>query len=119
MAHEFESPSALRALLTRLDELAVVVGPAGAPRLAAVRQALALAIARRAAGDVPGAVESIAGAMRELSALAEGVDPGEAALMRAAVQVFGAALGSGERGELERVAEAMRERSGATKVEKR
>ncbi len=119
MAHEFESPPALDALLTRLDELAVVVGPSGAPRLGAVREALASALAQRARGDVPGAVRLITRAMQELAALADGVDATEAALMRSLVQVFGAAIGRGERGELTRAAEVMRERSGATKVEKR
>jgi len=38
--------------------------------------------------------------------------------MRAGVERFSAALGRGESGEMERTADVMRERSGATKVEK-
>jgi hypothetical protein len=40
-------------------------------------------------------------------------------LMRVVVERFGAALVGGESGELERTADIMRARSGATKVEKK
>lgn len=117
MTHELESPPALEALVTRLDELAIVVGAAAAPRLGAVRERLQQALALRARGDVPGATRAIGAAMEELAALADHLDPAEGALMRAAARQFGAALAGGGRDEMERTADVMRERSGATKVE--
>jgi hypothetical protein len=117
MAHRLDSPPALETLLTRLDEMAVVLGPAAGPRLGALREMLARAVGLRARGDAPGAAAALDAAMRELAALADHVDPAEAALMRAAVQVFGAALRRGSREELERAADLMRERSGAVKPE--
>ena len=118
MAHEFDSPPVLETLLTRLDELGTVLGPAAAGRLEAVRAELRRAIALRADGDPPGATAAIARAMRELTRLADQLDPSEGVLMRAAVEVFGAAMLRGEAGEMERTADVMRERSGARKVDK-
>jgi len=106
-------------LLIRLDELTVVVGPAAAPRLGAVRDGLTRALALRARGDVPGATTALAAAMQELAGLADALDPAEAALMRAAAQQFGAALARGEVAEMTRTSELMRERSGARPVEKK
>ena len=119
MAHDFEAPPALEMLLTRLDELVVVVGPAAAPRLSAVKEQLTLALGRRAQGDAPGAAAAITRAMQELAALADHVDPAEAPLMRAAVQAFGMAMLRGEHGTLEATADRMRERSGAVPVERK
>ncbi len=118
MAHEFDAPPALEMLLTRLDEMAVVVGPAAAPRLGAVRAGLERAIALRARGDVAHAAVAIRAAMEELARLADHLDPMEGTLMRAAVQQFTGALLRGEHGEMERTADVMREKSGATKVTK-
>ena len=118
MAHELEAPPVLEMLLTRLDELAVVVGPAAAPRLGAVRESLTHALALRAAGDVPGATRAIAGAMQTLAEIAAALDPAESAAMRAVAAQFGGALARGETAEMTRTSEVMRERSGARKVEK-
>ena len=117
MAHEFEPPPVLEALLRGLDEMAIVVGPGAASRLGAVRQRLEQALALRARGDVPSATATIRRAMEELAAVADALDPAEGRLMRAAVQQFGAALGRGAPGEMERTADLMREKSGARKVE--
>jgi hypothetical protein len=119
MAHDFESPPALALLLTRLDEIAVVLGAGAAPRLGVVRSELVRAIGLRAQGDPVAAAATIRRAMQELAGLADHVDPSEGVLMRAAVEAFGAALTRGESGEVERTADLMRERSGATKVEKK
>jgi hypothetical protein len=119
MAHQFESPPALEMLLTRLDELAIVVGPAAALRLGAVRERLQQALALRARGDASRAVAVIGQAMEDLAALADQLDRSEGTIMRAAVQQFGAALVRGVQDELERAADVMRERSGATKVERK
>ena len=119
MAHEFESPPALDMLLTRLDEMAIVVGPAAAPRLGAVRERLQRALALRARGDAPQAVAAIRQAMEDLAALADHLDPSEGMIMRAAVQQFGVALARGVEDEIERTANVMREHSGAVKVERK
>jgi hypothetical protein len=119
MAHDLESTPALETLLTRLDEMAIVVGPAAAPRLGAVRELLQRALALRGRGDVPSATRVIGEAMEQLVALADHLDPGEGTLMRAAVRQFGAAVMRGGPGEMERTADIMREKSGATKVEKK
>ena len=103
MAHEFESPPALDALLTRLGEIEIVLGQPASERLGVVRAHLQRAVALRADGDPPGAAAAIRRAM----------------LMRVVVQRFGAALVRGESGEIERTADVMRARSGATKVEKK
>jgi hypothetical protein len=119
MAHEFESPSNLEMLLTRLAELEVVLGSAAAARLGVVRGHLQRAIALRADGDQPGAAAAVRQAMEDLATLVAGVDPAEGFLMQAIVERFGAALMRGEPGELRRTADVMRKRSGATKVEKK
>ena len=117
MAHDLEPPPVLEMLLVRLDELTVVVGPAAAPRLEAVRSGLARALALRADGDVPGATRAIVAAMQELAGLADALDPAEAALMRAIATQFGTAAARGATGEMERTSEVMRERSGARRRE--
>ncbi len=118
MAHDFDAPPVLEMLLTRLDEMAVVVGAEAAPRLGAVRARLEHAIGLKARGDVAGATVAIRAAMEELARLADRLDPMEATLMRAAVEQFTQALTRGEHGEMERTADLMRARSGATKVNK-
>lgn len=119
MGHDFESQPELAMLLTRLDEMKMVLGPESVGRLDLVRIELERALALRADGDAPGAAAAIGRAMRELAAVADGLDPAEGALMRAAVDVFGRALVRGETGEIERTADVMRERSGARRVEKK
>lgn len=118
MAHEFESPPALETLLTRLGEMEIVLGAAAAARLGAVRAELQRAVALRVDGDPPAAAAAIRRAMEELAALVAAVDPSESVLMRAVVERFSSALLRGEHHELERTADLMRERSGATKVKK-
>ena len=111
MAHDLEAPPALEMLITRLDEIAIVVGPAAAPRLGAVREGLTRALALRSGGDVPGAMRAIAGAMQELAEIASVLDPAEAGLMRAVAAKFETALARGETAEMTRVGELMRDRS--------
>lgn len=116
MAHEHEPPPVLETLIARLGELAVVVGPAAAPRLGAVRDGLTRALGLKAQGDVPGAMQAITAAMRELAAIAAALDPAESALMRAVAEQFAAAITRGESAEMRRTSEVMRERSGARPV---
>jgi hypothetical protein len=119
MGHDHEPPPGLETLVARLGELAAVVGPAAAPRLDAVRAGLLQALALRARGDVPAAMQAIAAAMRELAALAAALDPAEASAMRALTDVFGAALTRGSTAEMEQASDLMRERAGARPVEKK
>lgn len=118
MTHDLEPPPALEMLLTRLDELVVVVGPDAAPRLGAVRDGIARALALRARGDVPAAMQAIAAAMQELATIASALDPAEASLMQAIAGQFGAAARRGATDEMQRTSEVMRERSGARKIER-
>jgi len=119
MAHDHEPAPVLETLVTRLGELAVVVGPAAAPRLEAVRAELTRALGLRARGDVPGAMQAIGAAMRELAAIAAALDPAEASVMRAVAEQFGAAMLRGETAEMRRTSEIMRDRSGARPVDPR
>ena len=119
MAHDLEPSPVLETLVTRLDELAVVVGPAAAPRLGAVRERLTRALALKTRGDVPAAMQAIAAAMQELADIADVLDPAEASLMRAIARQFGAASARGATAEMERTSEIMRERSGARRIEKK
>jgi hypothetical protein len=118
MAHDLEPPPILEALLMRLDELAIVVGPGAAPRLGAVRAGLTRALALKVRGDVPAATQAIACAMQALASLADGLDPEEATMMRAVAQHFGAALARGATDEMTRASELMRDRSGARSIKR-
>jgi hypothetical protein len=107
-------PVALESVITRLGELEVVLGaPAGAV-VAAVRSMLIAAMAARDRGDQPAAVGLIGQAMERLAALANGLDPAEATMMRALAQNFRAALLSGDAAQAQRSAALMFEKSGAT-----
>jgi len=119
MAHDLEPSPVLETLITGLDELAVVVGPAAAPRLGAVREGLTRALALKARGDVPAAMQAIAVAMQELADIAAALDPAEAGVMRAIAGQFGAVMAGGATTEMERTSELMRERSGAQRIEKK
>ena len=114
MAHEHSYPESLNALLTRLPELELVLGPQSRPGLHAVQKLLQEAIAARADGDVPKAAAKIGTAMDTLSQLADGLDPQEAALMRMLSAQFRQALTMGDTSETKRVSDVMRKRSGAT-----
>jgi hypothetical protein len=114
MAHEHTYPEALEALLTRLPELEIVLGPQAKPGLQAVGQFLQEALAARASGDVPRATNRIGMAMDKLSQLADLLDPREAMMMRMLAAQFRQALGIGNMGEARRLSDLMREKSGAT-----
>ncbi len=119
MAHDLEPPPVLETLIARLGELAVVVGPAAAPRLAVVRDGLTRALGLKARGDVPAAMRAITAAMHELATIAAALDPAEAGVMRAVAEQFGAAMMRGETAEMQRTSEVMRDRSGARPVDKK
>ena len=114
MAHKHTSDAPpLETLIGSLGELEVVLGKQVAPTLAAVRSLLIEATAARARGDLPGAVAHIGQAMERLSALADGLDPAEAMLMRALAHNLRAALMRGDESQAKESAAVMFEKSGA------
>ena len=114
MAHERSYPESLHALLTRLPELAVALGPRSKPGIEAVQKLLQEAVAARAEGNVPAATTKIGAAMDTLARLADELDPQEAGLMRMLSAQFRQALSLGDHGEAQRVSDVMRKNSGAT-----
>jgi hypothetical protein len=82
--HEPDIPAALEAVATRLGELEVVLGPQATNVLESIRAAVIAAMSARDRGDRAAAFEHVAQAMRRLASLADGLDPAEASLMRAA-----------------------------------
>jgi hypothetical protein len=121
MAHkeEPEVPVALEGVTTRLDELQTVLGSHAAPTLAAVRAALINAMAARDRGDRDGSVRQIGDAMDRLAALADQLDPGEAALMRTVARHFRSALLRGDATRAKQTAAVMFEKSGAVERAKK
>jgi len=111
--HEPQIPAGLDMLVARLSEVEVVLGKAVAPVLAAVRDTLIAAMAARDRGDVPAAIVHVGQAMERLAALADRLDPAEAALMRAIAGQFQTALARGDEAHAKRSAAVMFERSGA------
>jgi len=112
-------PVAIEAVVSRLNELEVVVGPRAAPVIRTVRDALLGAMAARDRGDRAMVTQRIAAAMERLADLAHELDPAEAQLMRVLTDGFRAALLRGNTGEARQHAEVMFERSGATEIRKR
>lgn len=108
-------PDSLEALIDGLGDLALALGPAAAPGLAAVKAELVAALAAREAADRDGAVIAITAAMRRLAGLADVLDPAEAAMMRAVARQFEGALRRNDPGGAGRSVTLMRERSGARK----
>src|SRR5438132_235783 len=98
MAHkdELEISAALESVALRLDDLQSVLGSHVAPALASVRAALISAMAARDRGDMPATVRQISDAMDRLTALADQLDPDDAALMRAVADTFRTALLRGD-----------------------
>lgn len=117
--HQGAELAALENVLLRLDELQVVLGPAIATTLAAVRAFLLEALAARDRGDQPAAVGAIGRAMDALSSLADNLDPAEGAMMRAVAQGFRAALLRRDYAHAKEAADMMMERSGAVERRKK
>jgi hypothetical protein len=114
MEHKHTYPEALGALLTRLPELVLVLGPQAKEGLQSVQHLVQQAIAAQADGDVPRAVSQISTAMDTLSQLADGLGPQEVMMMRMLTDQFRQALLRGENSEARRVSELIREKSGTT-----
>jgi hypothetical protein len=111
-------PLAIDTVVTRLGELEAVFGPQSAGTLAAVRQGLIEAMAARDRGDGASVVARIGEAMDRLVALADGLEPAEAVLMRAVAEQFRTALLRRDTAEARQTADVMFERSGARWVKK-
>jgi hypothetical protein len=114
MGHDLLYPEALETLVSRLPELEIVLGPTAKAGLESVRFLLQQAVAARADGDVPRAIECIGNAMDRLAHLADLLDPREARMMHALSAQFRQALLRGDTSEVERTSAIMREKSGAT-----
>lgn len=111
--HEEAIPVALESVVTRLGDLEVVLGAQAGPVVATVRSMLIAAMAARDRGDMPAVVGQIGQAMDRLAALADGLDPAEATMMRALAQNFRAALLRGDDAQAKQSAALMFEKSGA------
>jgi hypothetical protein len=120
MANEEGSiiPAALEQLIGGLGELATALGETARPAIAAVQVRLGEAIAARDRGDPPAAMRAIGEAMETLAALADRLDPHEAALMRAVSSHFRSALLRGDVPEAKQRLDVMFERSGARERKK-
>ena len=118
-AHAEAVPVALESIVGGLGELEVVLGARAAPAVKAVRSALIEAMAARDRGDVVDSIRRIGVAMDQLTALADDLDPAEAAMMRAIAQGFRNALLRGDEAQAKQEAAAMFTRSGAKPIEKK
>lgn len=119
MSHKHDEPvPALEKVIAGLAELEVVLGTQVRPVISAVRATLVGAMAARDRGDVPAAMQRIGDAMDRLTRLADTLDPGEAALMRALAQNFRAALARGDEAHAKRDAAVMLQKSGAVERKK-
>lgn len=116
--HAAEIPVDLETVVTRLGELEVVLGSDVGPVITEVRMMLISAMAARDRGDMPAALGDIGRGMDRLTALAERLDPAEAALMRGLAQTFRAALLRGDENTVKQSTAAMFERSGAVERKK-
>jgi|JRYF01.1.fsa_nt_gb hypothetical protein len=112
-------PQAIGAVVDRLQELEVVIGPQAAPVVAAVRATLVGAMAARDRGDTATALDDIGRAMDRLAALASELDPQEAEMMRLLAASFRRALLRGDTGRAKQDAAAMFARSGAVERKSR
>jgi hypothetical protein len=109
------APESLEALIANLGDLAVVFGPQAAPGLGVVKTRLETALGARRAGDTPRAIAEITAAMQALAKLADGLDPQEAAALRALAARVETALRRGDAAEAADSVDAMRKKSGAVK----
>jgi hypothetical protein len=111
-------PDSFVQLVQRLGELEVVIGPQARPVVAEVQSRLREALAARERGDVAGALAIIGSAMGRLAELANTLDAGEGALMRAIAGSFAQALGAGDKGGAKRAVDVMRNKAGDTSTDK-
>src|SRR5436190_1640387 len=112
-SHLIAFPEALEAFFTRLPELKAVLGPAAAPEVDAVAEALREGLAARERGDAARAVARIADAMDRLAAVAGRAEPAEGAALRMVAAQFRRAMSRGDVATARETADTMRVRSGS------
>ena len=111
--HRPAIPIALEEIVGGLSELAALFGDAAPTVLAAIQVHLTQAMAARDRGDPVATMQAIGAAMEKLASVADGLDPREAAVMRAVAEQFQGALLRGDMPEAKQDLEVMFERSGA------
>ncbi len=111
--HRPAIPTAIEHVVDAISELETVLGEAGRQVIPIIQVRLAEAMAARDRGDPVATVKAIRAAMEQLAALADRLDPQEAAMMRAAAEHFGAALLRGDLPEAKQGMDVMFERAGA------
>ncbi len=119
MSFDSGSVDSFAKLEQSLGELEIVIGPRARAAVAQVRESLREAARMRERGDLPGALESIRGAMTRLAALAAQLDQSEGDLMRAVAQRFTRALASGDKGDAKDAVNLIRRKAGSTDDENR
>jgi hypothetical protein len=116
--HRPPVPIAIEQLVEALAELPNVLGGAAREAIPAVQAHLLEAMAARDRGDPAATLEAMGAAMERLAALADRLDPAEAALMRAVAANFRSALLRGDVPQAKQGMDVMFERSGAREKKK-
>jgi hypothetical protein len=111
--HDDAVPLALEAVVAQLGTLLQGFGPGTEPVAAAIRASLIAAMAARDRGDRAGAIAEIGGAMEQLIALTDRLDPAEALLMRAIAERVRSSLQRGDLAGAKHGSTVMFEKSGA------
>ncbi|MGA2410438.1 MAG: hypothetical protein ABSG46_08640 [Candidatus Binataceae bacterium] len=107
--------SAFLNLNDSLQELELIAGPKARPVIAAIRDGLAQAVAKRQIGDVEGAFSLIRLAMQKVAVLGSDVDSEEGAMMRLMAERFGQAFSAGDKSEARAAVNLMRHKAGDPK----
>src|ERR1700678_4125906 len=98
-----------------LRQLELIVGPNSRPAIAAVREGLARAVAKRQEGDPNGALQLIHHAMERIALLGTEMDSEEGAMMRFIAERFTEALKAGDKATAKEVVGMMRYKAGDPK----
>ncbi len=111
--HSVRPPVNLEHLVVTMTEMEKVLGDAGKPIVAAVRQRVGEAMAARDRGDPAAMLEAISQAMSALGGLGDVLGPQEGQLIDLLAQRFKSAMLRGDTAEAKRDMDVMFERSGA------
>ena len=98
-----------------LRQMELMVGANSRPAIAAVREALARAAAKRQTGDPNGALQLIHQAMERIALLGAEMDSEEGAMMRFIAERFTQALSTGDKATAKEVVGMMRHKAGDPK----
>jgi hypothetical protein len=116
--HRPPVPIVIEQVVDGLKELETVLGAPARAVVPEVQALLTRAMAARDRGDPVEALRLIGRAMAQLSALADRLDPREAALMRMVTERFQAALLRGDLPEAKQDMDVMLDRSGSRERKK-